>query len=76
MGRLGRGRFVLHFNDGIADFSLFHDGRMIVRQVSDEEGARSVYSRYVESAVQQNTARHYRGKLQWEGNLDEMRSGL
>jgi adenylyltransferase/sulfurtransferase len=47
LGNVKRGPFMLGFSDGTVDFSLFPDGRAIVRNVGDGNEARSVYSQYV-----------------------------
>jgi len=46
-GTVSCGRFMLAFSNGEIGFSLFPDGRAIVRNVGDEKAARSVYSEYV-----------------------------
>jgi len=46
-GTVNCGRFMLGFSVGEVAFSLFPDGRAIVRNVQDEKAARSVYSEYV-----------------------------
>jgi len=46
-GDVKRGPFMMVFSDGRIDFSLFTDGRAIVRNVRDVNEARSVYSQYV-----------------------------
>jgi len=47
LGDVKLGPFMLGFSDGTVDFSLFPDGRAIVRNVADGNAARSVYSQYV-----------------------------
>jgi len=47
LGSVRRGPFMLAFSGGGIDFSLFPDGRAIVRNVADGNAALSVYSQYV-----------------------------
>jgi len=46
-GAVNCGRFMLSFCAGEIDFSLFSDGRAIIKNAGDEKAARSVYSEYI-----------------------------
>jgi adenylyltransferase/sulfurtransferase len=47
VGSVEANRFVLKFDDGRISFLLFEDGRAIIRRVTDEKTARSIYSEYI-----------------------------
>lgn len=50
LGKLGEvkaGRFTLDFDDGKVQIKLFADGRAVIKNVSDEKKAKSVYSEYI-----------------------------
>jgi adenylyltransferase/sulfurtransferase len=40
-------KFMLTFSDGSVEFSLFRDGRAIIKNVKDENAAKSIYSEYI-----------------------------
>ena len=40
-------KFMLTFSDGSVEFSLFRDGRAIIKNVRDENAAKSIYSEYI-----------------------------
>jgi len=46
-GKVDCGQFMLSFSAGEIGFSLFSDGRAIIKNVRDEKAARSVYSEYI-----------------------------
>jgi len=46
-GVVDRGRFMLGFSAGDVEFTLFPDGRAIIKNVGDEKAALSVYSEYI-----------------------------
>jgi adenylyltransferase/sulfurtransferase len=46
-GNVEANRFFLAFDDGRISFRLFGDGRAIIRGVTDEKTARSIYSQYI-----------------------------
>lgn len=47
MGLVKHNRFILNFSNGNIEISLFKDGRAIIKNVKDENAAKSVYSEYI-----------------------------
>lgn len=47
IGDVKYGKFMLTFSDGSVEFSLFGDGRAIIKNVKDENAAKSIYSEYI-----------------------------
>jgi len=46
-GDVKYGKFMLTFSDGSVEFSLFSDGRAVIKNVKDENAAKSIYSEYI-----------------------------
>lgn len=46
-GKVTRRKFTLDFENGSAAFKLFSDGRAIIKNITDENKAKSVYSEYI-----------------------------
>jgi adenylyltransferase/sulfurtransferase len=46
-GTVKYGKFMLSFSDNRIGFNLFGDGRAIIKNVRDEQAARSVYAEYI-----------------------------
>lgn len=47
LGTVKHNRFILNFTVGKLEISLFKDGRAIIKNVKDENAAKSVYSEYI-----------------------------
>jgi adenylyltransferase/sulfurtransferase len=47
VGSVKHNRFILNFTNGIIEISLFKDGRAIIKNVKDENAAKSIYSEYI-----------------------------
>lgn len=47
IGSVKYNKFMLSYSDGVADFNLFPDGRAIIKNVKDENAAKSVYAEYI-----------------------------
>ena len=47
LGKVKNNRFILNFSTGDIEISLFKDGRAIIKNVKDENAAKSVYSEYI-----------------------------
>ena len=46
-GDVTYGKFMLTFSDGSVEFNLFSDGRAMIKNVKDENAAKSIYSEYI-----------------------------
>jgi len=46
-GEVKYDKFMLTFSDGSVGFSLFRDGRAIIKNAKDENAAKSIYSEYI-----------------------------
>jgi len=47
LGKVKYNQFILNFNIGEMEISLFKDGRAIIKNVKDENAAKSIYSEYI-----------------------------
>jgi adenylyltransferase/sulfurtransferase len=47
LGRVTYNRFLLKFNVDSYEFTVFHDGRAIIKGTGDVEKARTLYAKYI-----------------------------
>ena len=47
MGKVSFNKFLLKFNVDEYEFTVFPDGRAIIKGTSDEDRARTLYARYI-----------------------------